>query len=393
MTDNDWIKQLQTKMDAHQESAPDGLWQDIEKHLPARQARRQPLLVTWQRIAAAAAIALAVAGGGYLMWHESNNDVEKPVIASTVDLDEPVNPVQLITETPSHPRAATPMTHHRPATPANSVTPATSVNSVTSVTSSPPATDNSQDEEPPVHQPAAPERKDQPLPSSSPYHQGLAGNTVKPSQRRQLPMTLELYASNGFNNNGTASMPIAYANEAINYGYMLSGQKKTYFAEDIYQAHHHAPYSLGLSVRLPLNDYWSLTSGVVYTRVKSDLTSSRNSREQTLHYIGIPIGLTCKIWNYKRLHTYAIGGMQADFNVKATLIQNDHAEKLDINRDRVQFSALIGPGVQFDLARGFGVYVEPTARYYINNGSDLQNYFKEKPLNFNLNAGLRFTLQ
>ena len=134
-------------------------------------------------------------------------------------------------------------------------------------------------------------------------------------------------------------------------------------------------------------------SGVVYTRVKSDFSSVRHSRVQTLHYIGVPLGVTYRIWNYKRLGIYAIGGMQADFNVKATLKQTDNAEKLSIGKDRVQFSALLGPGVQLDLARGLGIYIEPTARYYLDNGSSLQDYFKDKPFNINLNAGLRFTLQ
>ena len=41
MTDNDWIKQLQAKMDGHKEPVPDGLWHDIEVQLPQQAAMPQ----------------------------------------------------------------------------------------------------------------------------------------------------------------------------------------------------------------------------------------------------------------------------------------------------------------------------------------------------------------
>ena len=85
--------------------------------------------------------------------------------------------------------------------------------------------------------------------------------------------------------------------------------------------------------------------------------------------------------------------MQADFNIKATLKDAVHASDINIAKDRVQFSGLLGPGLQFDITKDFGIYVEPTARYYFNNGSDIKNYFKDKPWNINLNAGLRLSLE
>ena len=160
---------------------------------------------------------------------------------------------------------------------------------------------------------------------------------------------------------------------------------------------HHAPYSLGVSIRVPLTDRFSLTSGLVYTRVKSEFTSGYYGNyiheEQTLHYLGVPLGATYSLWQYKRLNVYAIGGMQADFNFKATLKKNTQINAEKMQKDRVQFSALAGPGLQFDITQNFGIYVEPTLRYYFNNGSDIANYFKEKPWNVNLNGGLRLTLK
>lgn len=150
---------------------------------------------------------------------------------------------------------------------------------------------------------------------------------------------------------------------------------------------------MGLSVRLPLTDRLALTSGLVYTRLKSDFTSIRKHREQTLHYLGIPLGVTYNVWGYKRFSIYAVGGVQADFNIKATLKQSFPECSLSIDKDRVQFSALVGPGLQLDVTKEFGIYVEPTARYYFDNGSNVDNYYKDMPWNLNFNAGLRLTLK
>lgn len=209
---------------------------------------------------------------------------------------------------------------------------------------------------------------------------------------KKTGITVGLYASNSVKPDWSSGRDYAYESDAI---YSPNGDKPygTYFSEDIYSANHHAPISMGLSVRLPLTDRLALTSGLVYTRLKSDFTSSRRHREQTLHYLGIPLGVTYNVWGYKRFNLYAVGGVQADVNVKATLKESGQANSLSIGKDRVQFSALVGPGVQLDLSRDFGIYVEPTARYYFNNGSNVANYYKDKPWNINFNAGLRLSLQ
>ena len=87
MTDNDWIKQLQSKMEGHQEPVPDDLWQDIEKRLPGA---RRPLMPRVRRAAAAAVVA-AVIGVGSLMWHNGSTDDEPtiPLATTTVATTEP----------------------------------------------------------------------------------------------------------------------------------------------------------------------------------------------------------------------------------------------------------------------------------------------------------------
>lgn len=57
-----------------------------------------------------------------------------------------------------------------------------------------------------------------------------------------------------------------------------------------------------------------------------------------------------------------------------------------------QCSVNASAGMQFNLSSVVGLYVEPGVSYYFDNGSSVSNIYKEKPLNFNLEFGLRFSL-
>ena len=48
-------------------------------------------------------------------------------------------------------------------------------------------------------------------------------------------------------------------------------------------------------------------------------------------------------------------------------------------------------GVQFSLSPLIGIYLEPGAIYYFDNGSDIETVYSDRPLNFNLNLGIRFS--
>ena len=77
MKDKDWIEQLQSMMDGHQEPVPGDLWHDIEKRLPVHQAASRPLMGGWRRYAAVAAALAAVIGIGSLLWHGSDTTVDE----------------------------------------------------------------------------------------------------------------------------------------------------------------------------------------------------------------------------------------------------------------------------------------------------------------------------
>ena len=160
-------------------------------------------------------------------------------------------------------------------------------------------------------------------------------------------------------------------------------------------AKHHAPVSVGLQVAFGIAPRLSLSTGMVYTRTSSDFypyaSSSSYNVHQVLHYVGIPVGLNYEFWQSGGFHAYVMAGAEADYNVKNDT-EEEGVKKEDAKRDRVQFSGKASLGAQYDITPKVGLYIEPGAKYYFDNGSHVENTFKDKKLNFNLQFGLRFNL-
>lgn len=176
--------------------------------------------------------------------------------------------------------------------------------------------------------------------------------------------------------------------------YLLASYKvvqKTYKGE----AKHHAPVSVGLQVAFGIAPRLSLSSGFVYTRTSSDFypyaPHNNYNVHQVLHYVGIPVGLNYELWKSGGFHAYVMAGAEADLNVKNDT-EEEGVKKENAKRDRVQFSGKASLGAQYDITPNVGLYIEPGAKYYIDNGSEIENTFKDKKLNFNFQFGLRFNL-
>lgn len=164
--------------------------------------------------------------------------------------------------------------------------------------------------------------------------------------------------------------------------------------ESLIDSKHHFPVSVGLQVGVPLLPRLSLTTGVVYTQTSSDFTYQYGSGQmvvnQSLHYVGVPVGLSYEVWGISRLHTYVNVGGEGAVNVKNKTLMDGNRE--DVGRDKMQWSANASLGIQFDVIPQLGIYAEPGAKYYFDNGSHIDNVFKDKKLNFNFQFGLRWNI-
>lgn len=166
---------------------------------------------------------------------------------------------------------------------------------------------------------------------------------------------------------------------------------------------HHLPIRIGLSVAYALTDRLSISSGLTYTRLASDIKdASRESKyigEQRLHYVGIPVNVSYKVASFRWISLYGTAGVLAEKcvsgNTDEGYVENNtmkYTNTHDISSKPLQMSVNAGVGIQFDFIDNVGIYAEPGLSYYFDDGSALQTIYKEKPLNFNLNVGVRFRL-
>lgn len=220
-------------------------------------------------------------------------------------------------------------------------------------------------------------------------------------------MKLQLYGENGFigrTSGGNSPVLMSSMPSSDPVFYDKNTQITSFFDErymamiptsDLYEeTKHHQPISVGMQVGFHLLPKLKLSTGLVYTKVSSDFISgvydTRTVSTQDLHYIGIPLNLSYSVWEYKGLHTYVTAGGEGAVNIK-NHTETD-GEVKESKRDKMQWSTNASVGIQYDFIPQLGVYVEPGMKYYFDNGSQIENIFKDKKLNFNIQFGLRFNV-
>lgn len=166
---------------------------------------------------------------------------------------------------------------------------------------------------------------------------------------------------------------------------------------------HRLPVRVGLNVAYRLTDRLSVESGVSYTRLSSDMKdgtkNNYSSSSQKLDYIGVPLNVKYRAFGYRRLSVYASAGLLTEKCVSGKTTheyvisgEKKKHEAEDVAAKPWQLSVNAALGAQFDVLRNVGVYVEPGVSYYFDDRSTLSTIYKEKPLNFNLNLGVRYTI-
>ena len=221
-------------------------------------------------------------------------------------------------------------------------------------------------------------------------------------KQEQPKLSAMLYAHNAMGGNDLHRDPVlmsmdkaAMYSEVEKIGYAVNTRHAPiylYNYEEITK--HHQPVTFGLSLSYPLTSRLSVLSGVTYTKLSSDFIQKMNDtkvvNEQELHYVGVPVRFSYQLLSWKGFSLYGIAGGAADMNVKSSYTTEGMKGKA--RKDRVQFSADAAAGVQYQVLPQMGLYVEPGVKYYLDNKSRVDNYFKDHPFNFNLQVGVRYEL-
>ena len=163
---------------------------------------------------------------------------------------------------------------------------------------------------------------------------------------------------------------------------------------------HKMPVSTGISFRYAFNEHFAIETGLTYTMLSSELESSSSAgvyvEEYKLHYIGIPVKGNWIFLDTKFLSLYLSAGFALEKSVAGKYERvylsgdGDNAAWNETVKP-MQWSLLGSVGVQFNATERFGIYVEPGVAHYFDDGSGVQTIRTEKPTNFNLQLGLRWS--
>ena len=452
MSNQDWTSKLQDQLAGYQESVSHDLWAGIEQSLAQNniesgssnpqtiasessesadlhvgsEAKKNARIVYFKRwSAAAAAVALLGIGGSYVYLHQE--DVEKGNLQLAASQPAPSHVVSADLQSAASQSAAShvvsadlqsaasqPAPSHVVSAPSHAVSA-----DLQSAASQKKTSDDVLKEESENEISLLAEKSDyKALTRSTDHHAAAYASQSYHFEKNEevSGWSMQLYAENltpslggvnsdasgGYNDFSYGTMaepmpgviPDPTAGGIYGEEYLLASYKAIQRNQQG-NAKHHAPVSVGLQVAFGIVPRLSLSTGLVYTRTSSDFNpyapSSNYNVHQVLHYVGIPVGLNYEFWQSGGFHAYVMAGAEADYNVKNDT-EEEGVKKEDAKRDRVQFSGKASLGAQYDITPKVGLYIEPGAKYYFDNGSHVENTFKDKKLNFNLQFGLRFNL-
>ena len=160
---------------------------------------------------------------------------------------------------------------------------------------------------------------------------------------------------------------------------------------------HDFPVKFGAMVRVPLNHRLAFDVGLSYACLRSDLNFTTQSGErkvggtQRVNYLGVPVALTGDLWTNRRWLLYASAGGEVAKSVK-TLWRDWDGRVYRGSARPWQCSVSAAVGLQLNLSRHVGLYVQPSVDYYFDNHSSVQTYYTEHPFTPALRMGVRVKL-
>lgn len=165
------------------------------------------------------------------------------------------------------------------------------------------------------------------------------------------------------------------------------------------------PVSVGVEVSYDLGRRFFLGSGLSYTCLVSESSSgsseSRGSLTQTVHLLGVPLKVGYKIIDNPLFELSVAGGGRVDKAIASKTVTS-----LTLNGPEPVKSASSGTvfplywsltasaSAAYKLSSLVGLYLEPGLSWHFGSKSDnglaLETVWSGRPLNFQLNAGVRF---
>jgi hypothetical protein len=190
---------------------------------------------------------------------------------------------------------------------------------------------------------------------------------------------------------------MALSNEAADERVYANNRNSSYPENS--KIKHRIPISAGLGVNCYLNDRWTLSSGLVYSLLRSDMDFYNElgvpvEGKQKLHFLGLPLSASYKIAEWKKLRVYSTTGGMIEYNISGKLDKTiradgfDVVETDDLRIKKPYFSLNTRLGLSYPVWRFISVYGEAGASYYFDNNSYIKTIRSDKSFNVSLQAGI-----
>ncbi len=228
----------------------------------------------------------------------------------------------------------------------------------------------------------------------------LWANNRSSSQQHRSMLALAI-GNSGANpsdmiNHSTSEKPV-YNYDAIQY---VSGKSQALLRStvnyELTNIDYKMPLMTGLYFRKYFTPSFALESGLSYTYLSSrEYYLSANAPSMTkdikLHYLGIPVKGIWSVYNNNRFSCYFTGGgsMEKCISGKETVSTSDNSTSSTLSVPEFQFSVAGGIGVNYRLVGHLGIFIEPGASYFFDDGNEIKTIRKHAPFNFQLQGGLR----
>ncbi len=387
-----WLKDISDRMSEFETDEPQGLWQGVESR-----RRKAAVVLWWRRVAVAAAVTAVLGVGIYFAVRETATAPQQPIVADVAKPEaapQPQAPVQPAPAPASvtHPTPAPVLAQAFVSTPQDSIAEplVAEVDTISNVRHS----------LPPVEVAGTGGSQPASTPATVPQHA---------SSDRDVQ--LALFTSGGIGGSGSlfgrSGGLVADAGpfegglwtDAPNTDLLVYDQGE----QTINDVDHHLPVRVGFAISFPLSERLSIGTGLTYSYLATDIYSgsvhSYFDSSQSVHFIGVPLSLSYRVFSVGRLDAYAIGGAMVEKAVHGRVheayILNGTEYRSDSYDTELpwQFSLNLSAGLQYNISPTLGIFAEPGLQYYLPNNFSLCTIYSDKPLNFSLNLGLRLSLQ
>lgn len=447
---NDWKSQLRDRMEVYGEPEPDGLWESVASSLRQKGVMagsgvaesasssgnllRDRRHLWWYVVPALAMAAVCVglllpfSGGESQVTVVPGNMISESIIADKVLEGDADNVAPAKASVSSDERLASngvPVSGERPVLDEMlSEEKVSAGDAFGGVLFDVDATVSPSQECTVVEQQEPKARRDQEFSSEDDFEDPFAEEmeTSSASKRSRLALGLHLGGVGSYSggSSGSVSMADAFVSSTVPFGTnngtpikLDSKGKLPYngvlmgdtFRSVESEHRFYQPVSVGVEVSCDLGRRFFLGSGLSYTCLVSESSSgsseSRSSLTQTVHLLGVPLKLGYKIIDNPLFELSVAGGGRVDKAIASKTVT-----RLALNGPEPVRSASTGTvfplywsltasaSAAYKLSSLVGLYLEPGLSWHFSSKSDsglaLETVWSGRPLNFQLNAGVRF---